>query len=143
MYVGCQQVFRQHQDWVGFQPPHSQDCLQQRQKLFSQKEKSIPLSKDCDKNGPFYLSKKKKKYTSWNQNDYQNIMKSLKFSTLIPKIRVPRRKKAVQLPLEHSETTQAAFCKFINVSHEVEEEFKHVRYYKEVNNVRFHNIKVT
>lgn len=47
----------------------------------------------------------------------------------------------MQLPLEHSRTTQAVFWKFVDMPHEVEEELKHVRYYKDLNNVRFNNIK--
>lgn len=63
------------------------------------------------------------------------------FSTLIPKIRVPREKKKSAAAFGTFRTTQAVFSKFVDVLYEVKEQFKHVGYYEDLTNVRFNNIK--
>lgn len=62
------------------------------------------------------------------------------FSTLIPKIRVPREKKSTAA-FGTFRTTQAVFSRFADVLYEGKEEFKHEGYYEDLNNVRFNNTK--
>lgn len=47
----------------------------------------------------------------------------------------------MQLPLEHSGPPKLYSLKFVDVLYEAKEQFKHVGYYEDLNNVRLNNIK--
>lgn len=51
------------------------------------------------------------------------------------------QRKKVQLPLEHSGPPKLYSLKFVDVLYGAKEQFKHVGYYKDLNNVRFNNTK--